>query len=203
MSPSRFLLPSLLLLAGTLGLAQSSPSPAVQESYAKADAVLANMNRVDFLGKILPLNLKKDQINALLTALEKARAQERDIRGKDAVELAKLDDEVAKAVDAAIAEQNVPSVELQNKIIRVTKALAIRRQVATGEMTNDVYAVCARVLDPGQLKVMGEILRPDLVAPGTDRKAMGDADKQKFFIRYILLDGVAYDVLTKMGKAAK
>lgn len=213
-APRKLILRPIALFAAmttVFALAQTTPPPpsskpplpgtaAQREAIGKSVLTIDKFNRIDILGKLLPVNLTKEQMRALLPVIEKARAKEFEIRLLDAQEIAKLDAEVTKAVDSGIAKNDVPSVELQNKIRNVTRAVTIRRQIATTEMVEMIYEASKKNLDAGQLKVMANTLKPELIAPGT--MAETEEQKIKFFIRYIFLDGLTYDLLLRMSKPA-
>ncbi len=178
----------------------ASPKDPSNGAFARADLTLRRFNEIDVLGKLVPVILTKPQIRALLPALEKARALELDVRLKDAAEIEKLDAEATKAVEAGVNGGVYPSKELQNKIIKITGALAIRRQLALGEMVDLVYDACVKNLDAGQLKVMANTLKPEAYDPRFKSATMSEADKGKFFVRIVLLDGITYDLLLRMSK---
>lgn len=166
----------------------------------RSGATLDKFNQIDILGKLLPVALTKEQIRALLPSIQKARQKEFEIRLLDAVEILKLDADVNKAIDGGADRNEVPSPELQNRIRKVTGAIFIRRQIATTEMIDAVYEACQKNLDAGQMKVMASTLKPELVSPGV--KVEGDEANIRFFIRYIFLDGLTYDLLRRMSKPA-
>ena len=181
----------------------TTPKDPSNGTFAKADATLQRFDQIDVLGKLLPVLMTKEQIRALLPAIEKARAKELEIKLLDAAEIAKLEPDATKAVDGAIASGAYPTKELQLRIAKVTGALALRRQVAFGEMVDTVYDACVKTLDAGQLKVMANTLKPESYDPRFKEATMSEADKQKFFVRIVLLNGTAYDLLLRMAKEPK
>lgn len=188
---------------GTTSGQGEAPLPGTEAQRAelvKSSMTLDKFTRIDILGKLLPLNLTKEQIRALLPAIEKARKQEFDTRLLDAKLIGEMDAEVTKAIEAGIAKGDVPSVELQNKIRKVTGAIVVRRNVATNEMMDLIYAAAQKSLDAGQMKVMANTLKPELIAPGM--KVDTEEAKIRFYIRYIFLDAQTYDILLKMSRAA-
>ena len=185
------------LLLPSIAFAQDAASIT---TMTKGDATLLKFNRIDVLGKIIPLVMTKEQIRGLLTAIEKARQTEVKTRVLDAQEFLKLDEEVTKAIEDGTTKNAYPSIELQSKIVKVTSAVAIRRQIATAEMIEFVYDAVVKTLDAGQRKVMANSLKPETYDPRLKPATMTDEDKQRFFIRTILLDGITYDLLVKMSK---
>ncbi|RYG44003.1 hypothetical protein EON79_15845 [bacterium] len=173
---------------------------AERAQIAKSGVMLDKFNQIDILGKLLPVALTKEQIRAILPSIQKARQKEFEIRLLDATELQKLEADVNKAVDGGADRNEVPTPELQNRIRKVASAILIRRQIATNEMIDLVYAACQKNLDAGQLKVMASTLKPEAAAPGA--KVEGDEANIRSFIRYILLDGLTYDLLRRMSRPA-
>lgn len=180
--------------------AQTKPKDPSNGAFARADATLALFDQVDALGKLLPLVLTKAQIRDILPAIEKARAKELEIKLLDADEIAKLDAESAKAVQAGVEGGIYPGKELQGRISKVTGALALRRQIAFGEMVDTVHEALVKTMDAGQLKVMASLLKPDSYDPRLKPATMSETEKQKFFVRIVFLNGTAYDLLLRMSK---
>lgn len=187
---------ALLALGAALCPAQLPPTP----EGARSDEILRKVARLDSLIQLVPLNLTKEQMNPILSAIEKERQKLRELQSTEAKDLVGLDAKVSKAVDDGQQKNVYPPRDLQVEVAKMMRALGIRRQMFNGEMVDMVYGVCKNTLNEGQLKVMEKSLKPELLDPSLKGVDMDSEARIKFFIRKILLDPVAYDVLREMYK---
>ena len=197
----KHLLVSLGLFA-TLLVAAPAQAPTPTPKAAQSDATMQKIRQLDVLIQLLPLNLKKTQIDVLLTGLEKAKESERKIRVLEDEDLGKLSPKVATALKNALDKGEYPPRELQNEIASLTRAMGIRRQVATGEMVEDLYKVVDTGLEAGQKTIMAKSLDSAALDPSLKGVKMTDEQKVKFYIRSILLDITAYESLKELRKTA-
>lgn len=194
-----------LLLSLGLFAAFVAAAPAQSTSTPKAaqsDATMRKIQQIDVLIQLLPLNLKKNQIDLLLTGLDKARESEKKIRSMEDDELAKLEPKLAEALKNAYEKGAYPPRELQSEVAAVTRAMGIRRQVATGEMVEDLYKVVDTGLEAGQKTIMAKSLAAAALDPSLKGVTMTEEQKVKFYIRKILLDITAYESLKELRKTA-
>ena len=194
------LFPALTLLAlvcvsPTLALAQA-PNP----DAVRSDEILKKVAELDSLIQIVPLALTKEQIPPLLSAIEKVRQKQKELYKQEAKDLTALDTKVAKVVDDGVEKNVYPPRELQLQVAGTMRAMGLRRNLFYQEMTNDVFDVCKKTLNEGQLKTMEKSLKPELLEPGLKGTEMDSDARIKFFVRKIILDPVAYDVLLKMSR---
>ena len=168
----------------------------------KSDAILQRIRQVDSLIQLLPLNLKKDQIDRLLLQQEKAKESERKIRMMEDDDLEKLEPRLSQILKAALEKGAYPPREFQVDVAKLTRAIAIRRQVAVGEMVEAFYEGVRDVLEPGQKTIMAKSLDIAVLDPSVKVKEMTEEQKIKFFIRTIFLDPYAYASLKELRKTA-
>jgi hypothetical protein len=169
---------------------------------AKSNEILTQMRQLDLLNQILPLLMNKDQIGKLLTAIEKARANVRNIEQLEDQDLAKQAQKVSEATKAGFDQQKLPERELLVELNKLVRAFSIRRQVAIGENVTTVKEAFDAVLNPGQRKAAANSLNPGLFDPSLKVEQMSEEQKIRFFIQEILLDPLAYDVLKRLQKSA-
>lgn len=184
---------SLLFTLGLL-LALAGFAPA----QPKSGDTMAKIQKLDALVQIVPLTLTKKQVEALLPAIEWARAHESEIRKLEDKDLADLDEEVTTAMKNGIEKQVYPPRDLQMKIYKLTGAMAIRRQVAISENVDKVIAAVKKELNAGQIKVMEKSLDPKAFDPKAKVEEWDSDRKVRFFITKVFLDPAAYDVLVEM-----
>lgn len=194
----------LLLSLGVLAaLVTAAPAQSVSTPKAsQSDATIQKIRQLDVLIQLLPLNLKKTQIDLLLTGLEKAKESEKKIRTLEDDDLEKLSPKVSAALKNALEKGAYPPREMQNEVASLTRAMGIRRQIATGEMVEDMYKVIDTGLEAGQKTIMAKSLDSAALDPSLKGVKMTDEQKVKFYIRRILLDITAYESLKELRKTA-
>lgn len=180
------------------GGAQLPPTP----KAAKSDATMVKIRQIDDLIQLLPLNLKKAQIDSILVALEKVRDKQQKIRMLEDDDLEKLDPEISETYKQATEKGAYPNRELQSKIAATMRAMSIRRSVALGEMVDEFYVATKSVFEPGQRTVMAKSLAVAALDPTLKVDKMDEEAKVKFFIRQIFLDVHAYPALIEIRKVA-
>ncbi len=113
----------LVLLLSTLAIAgqakppaqppAKAPTPASPDASARAERVLLHLREVELLAKLEPLQMSREQIVALVAALEKAWTTKNQRRTEENAMLARLEQAVREARDAAVAGQRLPADYLE------------------------------------------------------------------------------------------
>ena len=190
------------LFALTVALTPIFASAQVSQSIKDSEKTLFKIQQLSIIKFITPVLMKKSQINALLTTIEKCRAKELEIRELDAKKLKEIDADVDKAIESSINDGSYPKAEFQKKLIVLQEAILIRRKIATGEMVDMMLDTCRKTLDAGQMNVIKNLIDPKFVDGSIKVDQMTDDEKIKLYIRQIFLDGIAYDVLKQLAKKA-
>lgn len=170
------------------------------EKAKRSDAILNKIRHLDLLNHILPLTLTKQQIGSLLPVIEKCRQSVRKIELMEHDDLVKYESKIDKAVEDGIKKDLVPGRELLVEMNKLILAFRVRRQVAIGENIDLVLPVVKKEFNKGQIAVAVNSLDPK--AYGMDPEKMTEDDKLKLFIKDILLDMLAYDLLIRLQKDA-
>ena len=194
---------SVLALVACFSVVSAQSQVPTTPKAAKSEATMERVRKVDFLIQVLPLNLKKAQIDRVLTAIEKARDRERQVRIAEDDELAKVDEKLAAAVKEGIDKGVYPSRDLQQEVAKMFRTMALRRSIILNEMVDTFYQDVKNVLEPGQKTVMEKSLDAAALEPGLDVAKMDSEAKIKFFIKKIFMDSIAYDTLRELQKAVK
>lgn len=168
----------------------------------RSEEILKRVRQLDLLNHLLPLTLTKAQINDLLIPIEKSRQKVKQIEGLEADDLAKYESRVNAAVTGGADDGKVPSPDLLKEINRLFLAFSVRRQIAAGENADLVLAVMRRSFNKGQITVAANSIDPKAYDPTVDPKTLAEDDKLKLFIKDVLLDPQAYEILTRMAKRA-
>ncbi len=179
-------------------------SQEVTQAGKDVDQVILKINKLNIIKFVTPLLLKKSQLNALMTTMEKCQAKQKEIVELDAKEFRtqKLEADIDKSIESALNDGSYPKRELQNKIVAVQDALLLRRKIATGEMVTMLLETCQKNLNEGQLKVMSNLTDPNYVEGDSKAGKLPSEDKIKLYIREILLSPLAYDIFKQLAKRA-
>lgn len=187
-----------LSFACVLALCGGASAQTITSNGAKSDAVIMKIHQIDILNELLPLTLRKEQFPPILTALEKARAAEKKILEDEDAQLAKIAPDIDKTYDEGVDKGIYPSHEVVTNTGKLLKAMAIRRQVFAGETMEDMYKVIDSTLDAGQKKVMANTVTMDDLPPNVKKEDATDEVKIRAYIRKVILDRGAYEILLKL-----
>jgi hypothetical protein len=182
------------------GRASGAQSPADQAK--KSDEIVLKMRKIDLLTQIIPLALTKDQINKLLPAIERARAKVAAVVKAEAADLLKLDGKLNEAIKTSIENGTTPPKKLLDELALDTATLSEKRLVAIDENTELVLKSFEDTVNAGQKKAAANSLAPQLFDPSLKPDKMTIEEKVRFFVKQILLDPQAYDVLIELAKHA-
>jgi len=180
-----------LTLVGT-SIAQDS------EKAKRSSATLEKMRQIDLLNQLIPLVMTKEQIRGLLPVIEKCRAEVKKWQSEEADILAKYDVRVSKAVDDGVKNGDVPDKAFLKELNAVIRMFSMKREAIAAENTANVMTVMKAQLNAGQLKAAGNSLNPRVYDTNIKPEEMKDDDRLALFIREIMLDPLAYDLLVKM-----
>lgn len=186
MKPLLTLTALLALAAGAA--AQTAPTP------------LMKIKQLDLMNQLLPVLLTPAQIKAMLPAIEKAQEAERKLIKQEAEELKAIEGRVDKALAAAREKGEVPSRELQQDIHKMFADFRLRRVALTIDSADAVLAIVEKELDKGQLAVIANSIKPEELAPGRKPEDVTDQEKRRGWVRIVLLDPAAYDLLVEMSR---
>lgn len=195
----KHLLLVLVLAFSLLGISTAQDS----EKTKIANATLERMRQLDLLNQLIPLVMTKEQIRKLLPAIEKARrdvkiqqAEEADLIGREAAR-------VQKAVEDGINKGDVPDVKLLRDLNALIRFMSMKRDAVASDNTKDVMTAMKATLNAGQLKAAGNSLNPRVYETKVKPEEMKDDDRLELFVREIMLDPLAYDILVKMQAGAR
>jgi hypothetical protein len=196
MKTARLLLPLLILLPA-FSYCHTRQSP--EERASKSDAILSKLHQLDLLNHILPLLLTKAQLNPILTSIENSRKLIKITQESEYKRLIPFDDDCTAALAKAIDGGLVPDRDLMKKAFAAVAAMTQNRQIITQANISNVTEAVNGVLNDGQKKIMMVQLDPKLFDKTLDPDKMSDLEKVRFYVSNILLDPMAYDVLTKLA----
>lgn len=196
----KFFLALCLATVSSFGYSQE-----VTQAAKDVDQLLVKISKLNIVKYVTPLLLKKTQLNALMSTIEKCHAKQNEIVALDAMEFKKqkLEAEVDRALEEALNDGSYPKRELQGKIIKIQDAILMRRKIATNEMVEMLLATCKKELNEGQLSAMRNLTDPNYVEGETKASKLPDDEKTKLYIREILLSPLTYDIFKQLAKHAQ
>lgn len=174
-----------------------------KDQAAKSEAIMAKMRQIDICNQIIPLVLKKDQVNKLLPVVEKARSKVTEAQKKEAEELNKVEGKIDAAIEKAVKDGVPPSKDIMNELSQMTLKWSLNRSQIIQDNTDMVYKAFFEVTDAGQRKAAANSLAPQLLDPSIKVDKMTEEDKIRFFIQEILLDPQCYPILLRIAKEGK
>jgi hypothetical protein len=189
---------TLLLLAFALVCGASAQTEAQRAEHS--EKILNKIKALDLMNHMLPLLMTVDQMKQMLPVLEKCREKEKQQQIKEYELLRKYETRLDEANKKALQTSQVPGRDLLNELATLFKSFNLGREVIVTENTDAVVAAMKKILNEGQIKAAIGDLNPALFDPSLKPDKMTDEEKLRFYVRTILLDAVAYDVLLRMSQ---
>jgi len=189
------------ILVASLALAaapQQATQPASQPD-PKQD-INYQIAKLDALNHVLPLLLTKDQANKILTALEKVREKERQVRKMEDDQLKPFRERIAKAVEDGEKKKLVPDRQLLADLAKLLGAFDRVRAATAEDNVSLIEETLKSTLNAGQLKTLAKSLDPRFFAPDLKIEEITDSERIRIFIRAILLQPATYDLLVELAK---
>jgi len=161
-----------------------------------ATKILGKMRQVDILNLILPVLMTPEQIQKLLLPIERARKAVKDIEKAELVEMKKIEGKLDLAIKEAKEKSLVPSSEVQKDIVKLLTTFSLVRSLMEAEQNEAVLKVVEESLDEGQIKSATN----SLTFSGSGGVKLSDRAKLGRWVRAVLLDPVAYDLLIELSR---
>lgn len=196
----RFFARTIVLAVFALGFAAFGVAQKSAKDAEKADEIMMRIRELDLLNQILPVVLTKEQVAKILPAVERARKEVLKAEQAELEAMKKLDEKLQKAVKEAYGTGQVPTRELLGEAVKLLKELSLKRIIVASQNADHVFRVLDDTLNRGQKKAAANALEPSLIDPSLDKEKMTEEEKLRFFVRIILLDPIAYDILVKLGR---
>ncbi|MFN3684292.1 MAG: hypothetical protein ACK41F_10230 [Fimbriimonadaceae bacterium] len=188
------LIASLALAAAAQQATQPAPQPDPKQD------INYQIAKLDALNHVLPLLLTKDQANKILTALEKAREKERQVRKMEDDQLKPFRERIAKAVEDGEKKKLVPDRQLLADLAKLLGAFDRVRAATAEDNVSMIEETLKSTLNSGQLKTLAKSLDPRFFAPDLKIEEVTDSERIRIFVRAILLQPATYDLLVELVK---
>ena len=188
----------ILTIPALLGLFCVAIAMHPQKAFAQDDAtkIAVKMRKLDLYNQILPVLMRPEQISKILPAIERARAAERKIEAEELAVMKNLESKLDKAIDDAETKSLVPSKELQMEIISSLRDFSKKRAILVLEQNENVLKAIEETLDEGQIKAAANAI----TIPDAEKGKLADRDRLRRWVRAVLKDTAAYDILVKLSR---
>lgn len=160
--------------------------------------MLKKLRQLDLLNQLLPILWKKNQIETVLKALDGVKDRVADEEKIEAQKLLEKESKIDEQLDKSLKSGTLPGKDLFNEVNSdISKMTAIRALIAH-QNEDDVYTAMDKALTDGQKKEIANTLDPSIVDPKIKVADLSQEAKIRFFVRYIMLDPLTYDLLIKL-----
>ena len=191
-----------LSLVLAVGFASLSSAQAINTEKGKvSDETMVQIHKIDLLNQLLPLILTRAQINdKLLPAIEKSRGKWKELLTEEDNILGKLGPKVDETVTNAIDKQVYPPREFLTEIREKTRSMQLKRTILQIQLVADLDVVVKETLTTGQMKALLGSFDSRFIDPTKKPEELSEDTKRQFFIRNVLLDPLARELLIELEK---
>jgi len=180
---------SVLFLFGLSVLAPAQTS--VERAKASAD-ILTSIKKLDMLNQILPVLMTKDQLRKVLSAVETARKNAKDLEAKELEVMKEINPKIQAALTEALKNKKVPSQELLSDVSKMFTKFRVARKLMVELNVAQTTEALEKNLDEGQRRAAANALDPRVFDP--------EEEKLKLWVQFVLLDATSYEVLVELAK---
>jgi len=180
-------------------LAQSTSDQRAERSTR----ILTQIHRLDLLNQILPILLTKDQINKILPSLEKAKQSIRETEAKEVELLKSIEAKVDEAVKNGVEKGEVPNRDLLKKVLATFQYFQIARQSVIEANVDRTVEAMKGCMNAGQTKAAMNAIDWKKFDASLNPEKMSDDEKLRLYVKVVLLDPLAYDVLRDIAAKKK
>ena len=189
-----------VVIAPLSNVALAQNSAAKEKRIKESNEVYRKLREADILNQVLPVLMTKEQIKAILPAIEKARDVVNKGEEAELVEMRKLGELASAEIKSGYEKRKIPSDAFYKEYDKTIMKLRTTRRALVSINTGLVLEALKKTLDKGQLKAAQNSLNPRVIDPTLKVADMSGDDRLKFWVEVVLLDPVAYDVLMKLSK---
>lgn len=187
---------SLVILASLSAtvLAQVDPAQAKH-----SDEIMRKIQEIEIYNQILPVLITPKQADELLTVLEKARAEMKSHNNKEYDMMRSFEVEINAALKKAQDRGQVPTEEFMARMLNMFRAFNMMRKAIIDGVVRDLQGALNETLNEGQIAAAAKAFNPRFYDPTLDPKTMTVDQRLELWIRVVLIDPVAYDVMKRIA----
>lgn len=191
---------AIVAVAATLFLPSAFARVDQDDTAKKSDLIMSKIVELDMMNFLLPLAMSKDQYSKSLPVLEKIRRYTKKSEEAEAKLLRDMEPKVDAALKDCVDKGLVPKRELRNEIATMLHNFNLVRQGIINENVDTMYTALKNVWTPTQMKIAAQSLDPKDYVPAAKAEEMQDEDKIRLFVREVMLNPAAYDVMLKLSR---
>ena len=176
-------------------LAQTDPAQAKH-----SDEIMRKVQEIEIYNQILPVLITSKQAGELLTVLEKGRAEMKRHNNKEYEMMKSFEVEINAALKKAQDRGQVPTDEFMKRMLNMFRAFNMMRKAIIDGIVADLQAEMNQALNEGQIVAAAKAFDPRFFDRTLDPKTMTIDQRLELWVRVILIDPVAYDVMKNIAR---
>jgi tRNA nucleotidyltransferase/poly(A) polymerase len=177
------------------------PSASFAQDRMRAEQssqVLQKVRELQLLNQILPVLMTDEQYDELFPVIEENRENIRMLEAREAEVLQELEPAIEEALEKAREEGVVPSAVVISKIDAAFSRLTMARTAMLDFNAGRLVAKMNEILNEGQIKAAANSLDRSLL--GGDPDEMTQDEKLEAWVRNVLMDPLAYDLMVDLSR---
>ncbi|MEX2244607.1 MAG: hypothetical protein WD716_12255 [Fimbriimonadaceae bacterium] len=189
-----------LIIALVCGLFAFSFGQLPAAEKAASDRVLAKIRKIELYNQILPVLMTPAQLKVILPILEKHRAEAVKLEKLEHDELKKLETSLDPAIKAAEEKGELPSEVLMKRGVSLFHGFLILRKALVDDSVDQLMKAMKANLNDGQIKAAANAFNPAIFLSQMKLEELTDDKKLDYWIRIVLMDNAAYDILLDLSR---
>ena len=190
----------LFVVALILGLFAHSFGQLPQSQKDASERVLAKIRRIELYNQILPVLMTPTQLKAILPILEKHRSEAVKQEKLEHDELKKLEASLDAALKVASEKGELPSEELMKRGVSLFHGFLILRKALVDDSVDQLMKAMKANLNEGQIRAAANAFNPAIFQTQMKVEELTDDKKLDYWIRIVLMDNAAYDILLELSR---
>ena len=190
----------ILALGLAFSIVAASPAQTDAERVRQATEITRKLQRLDLLNQILPVLMTRDQIRRILPAIEQARQNARDLERAEFERMKVIVPRLDAALEAAEKRGTIPPTEFLDEVSKMLRQLATARTLMMALNADKVLEAMERHLNEGQRRAAANALDPRMFNPDADVSKLTEQQKLKAWIKHVLLNENAYQILVDLSR---
>ena len=158
------------------------------------------IEQVMLLNQILPVLFTREQLQAILPAIEGARQAEQKLSAEELKVLRRNETKMDTAIAAGRKQHRIPSNDEMAPIKSMISSLSMARRALVISQSDKVRVAMQKVCNRGQIKAAANSFDPRWFDRTLDPEKMSEDEKLRLFVQLVLLDPEAYPLLVDLSR---
>lgn len=186
------LLVSVFVVAG--------PQQQLTEQQKQSDLILAKVKKVQLYNQILPVLMTQEQVRALLTVLEKHRAEAAKLEADEYKYLASVEPKYTSALAAAEEKGAVPEAKVLDETILYFNAFLLKRKALINDTVAELKKTMKAKMNEGQVRSAANAFDPRGLQFTKPLEELTEDELLDNWVRVVLMDNYTYYILVDLSK---